>query len=136
MRIYTVPWLYGQDMEIDILATLVENFEKCPPPLDQFLDTRLTGHDLRKIRKIVRINYLSRQNISKTILKQTGFPETSIATRNWLLRAMADDRVLVKRPPFTTRHKSLQIEWDRTFMKEDVPYATCYLQWQDQCNSC
>ena len=29
-------------MEIDILATLEEYFEKCPPPpLDQFLDTRL-----------------------------------------------------------------------------------------------
>ena len=28
-------------MEIDILATLVENFEKCPPPIDRFLDTRL-----------------------------------------------------------------------------------------------
>ena len=27
-------------MEIDILATLEEYFEKCPP-LDQFLDTRL-----------------------------------------------------------------------------------------------
>ena len=40
MRIYTVPWLYAKDMEIDILVTLVENFEKCPP-LDQFLDTRL-----------------------------------------------------------------------------------------------
>ena len=40
MRIYTVLWLYAQDMEIDILATLVENFDKCPP-LDQFLDTRL-----------------------------------------------------------------------------------------------
>ena len=26
------PWLYAKDMEIDILATLVENFEKCPPP--------------------------------------------------------------------------------------------------------
>ena len=28
-------------MEIDILATLVENFEKCPPPFDRILDTRL-----------------------------------------------------------------------------------------------
>ena len=24
--------LYAEDMEIDILATLVENFEKCSPP--------------------------------------------------------------------------------------------------------
>ena len=42
MRIYTSPWLYAEDMEIDMLATLVENFEKCPP-LDRFLDTRLRG---------------------------------------------------------------------------------------------
>ena len=32
MRIDTVPWLYAKDMEIDILTTLEENFEKCPPP--------------------------------------------------------------------------------------------------------
>ena len=24
------PWMYAEVMEIDILATLVENFEKCP----------------------------------------------------------------------------------------------------------
>ena len=40
MRIYTSPWLYAKGREIDILATLEENYEKCPP-LDQFLDTRL-----------------------------------------------------------------------------------------------
>ena len=40
MRIYTSPWLYAKGREIDILVTLEENYEKCPP-LDQFLDTRL-----------------------------------------------------------------------------------------------
>ena len=35
--------MYDKDMEIDFLATLEENFEKCPPPppIDKFLDTRL-----------------------------------------------------------------------------------------------
>ena len=33
MRIYTSPWLYAKGREIDILATLEENYEKCPPPL-------------------------------------------------------------------------------------------------------
>ena len=32
MRIYTSPWLYAKGREIDILATLEENYEKCPPP--------------------------------------------------------------------------------------------------------
>ena len=32
--------VYAKGREIDILATLEENYEKCPP-LDQFLDTRL-----------------------------------------------------------------------------------------------
>ena len=40
MRIYTSPWLYAKGREINILATLEDNYEKCPP-LDQFLDTRL-----------------------------------------------------------------------------------------------
>ena len=40
MRIYTSPWLNAKGREIDILATLEENYEK-GPPLDQFLDTRL-----------------------------------------------------------------------------------------------
>ena len=30
MRIYTSPWLYAKGR--DILATLEENYEKCPPP--------------------------------------------------------------------------------------------------------
>ena len=50
MRIYTSPWLFAKDTEIDILATLEEYFEKCPPPppLDQFLDTRLAVCELLK----------------------------------------------------------------------------------------
>ena len=41
-------------MEIDILAILVENFDKCPP-LDQFLDTRLQSDKLKlEVSEIIK----------------------------------------------------------------------------------
>ena len=54
-------------MEIDILATLVENFEKCPPPpLDRFLDTRLLKNDVAKKNnfKMKDLKNLVRESLS------------------------------------------------------------------------
>lgn len=102
----------------------IRRYLKNPSPRKQRSDSgvlkSVTARDLRKIRKIVRIKP---GQTSKTIFKEAGLPETPIATRNRLLRAMADIKVPANRPPLTTRHKSLRVEWARTYMKQDMQHV-------------
>ena len=103
-----------------IIGCLIDTMRKYlinPSPQKQLSDSGIlksvTVHDLQKIRTILH-NHSG--HTSKPISKEAEIPETPNATRNRLLRAMANNRApAAKRTSLTT---SGYIECARTYMEQ------------------
>ena len=102
-----------------IIGCLIDTMRKYlinPSPQKQLSDSGIlksvTAHDLQKIRTILH-NHSG--HTSKPISKEAEIPETPNATRNRLLRAMADNRApAAKRTSLTTSgYNGLEHTWNR-----------------------
>ena len=59
---------------------------------------------------------------SARIFKEAGVPGIAKSTRNRILANMAETKCPKKNPLLTTRHKTLRMDWAKTYMKTDMKY--------------
>ena len=102
MRIYTVPWLYAQDMEIDILATLVENFEKCPPLTNSWI--RACHSLCPEMGKITQLGDFENQNHHKTVIFKI-----EITTKQWFWKSKLPQKWFWKSKSFPYMNFKIKI---------------------------
>ena len=55
--------------------------------------------------------------------KEVGVPDIAKSTQNRILAKMAETKCPKKNPLLTTRHKTLRIDWAKTYMKTDMKYV-------------
>ena len=70
----------------------------------------------RKLRKIPGAT-------SARIFKEAGVPDISKSTRNRILAKMAETKCPKKIPLRTRRHRTLRIDWAKTYMKTDMKHV-------------
>ena len=70
----------------------------------------------RKLRKLPGAS-------SARIFKEAGVPRIAKTTRNRILARMAETKRPKKNPLLTTRHKTLRIDWAKTYMKTDMKHV-------------
>ena len=70
----------------------------------------------RKLRKLPGAT-------SARIFKEAGVPDIAKSTRNRILAKMAETKCPKKNPLLTTRHKTLRINWAKTYMKTDMKHV-------------
>ena len=70
----------------------------------------------RKLRKLPRAT-------SARIFKEAGVPDISKSTRNRILAKMAEIKCPKKIPLLTRRHRTLRIDWAKTYMKTDMKHV-------------
>ena len=55
--------------------------------------------------------------------EEAGLPDVAKTTRNHLLGKMAVIKSPDKRPPLTSRHKRLYLDWAKTYVKNDMKFV-------------
>ena len=80
----------------------------------------VSKRDMNRLKRSVR---KLPGSTSATIFEEAGLPDVTKTTRNRLLRKIAAIKSLAKRPPLTSRHKRLRMEWSKKYMKTEMKFV-------------
>jgi transposase len=102
----------------------VERFLKNPckrkPRRDRGVVKSVSKRDMNRLRRTLR---KMPGATSARIFEDAGLPDFAKTTRNRLLRKVASVKSPAKRPPLTSRHKRLRMDWSKKYMKTDMKHV-------------
>ena len=86
----------------------LQNPSKRKSRMDRGVLKSVSKQDMNRLKRSVR---KLPGSTSATIFEEAGLPDFTKTIRNRLLRKIAAIKSLAKRPPLTSRHKRLRMEW-------------------------
>jgi transposase len=80
----------------------------------------VSKRDMNRLKRSVR---KLPGSTSAKIFEDADLPDITKTTRNRLLRKIAAIKSPAKRPPLTSRHKRLRMEWSKKYMKTEIKFV-------------